>query len=188
MQQHPFSISSSAVSPRRLEFTIRELGDFTSTIGSIKPGSTAFVEGPYGAFVPDLSAQRSLVLIAGGVGIAPMMSILRTLRDRKDSRRVLLLYGNYSHEQIIFENELKSLQQALPLEVVFVLEKPDDSLSNDPGRIREELLERHVSADGRDDFEYFICGPVAMMDMAERYLVRKGVPPALIHSERFDIA
>jgi predicted ferric reductase len=61
-------------------------------------------------------------------------------------------------------------------------------LSAQPGHIREELLERHIPADGRDEFEYFICGPVPMMDMAERYLVRKGVPSALIHSERFDIA
>ena len=76
MQQHPFSVSSSAIHPDRLEFTIRELGDFTSTIGHVTIGSPAFVEGPYGAFVPDLTSSRGLVLIAGGVGIAPVMSIV----------------------------------------------------------------------------------------------------------------
>jgi predicted ferric reductase len=187
MQQHPFSISSSAAHPQRLEFTIRELGDFTSTIGSIKVGSTAFVEGPYGGFVPDLSRRSGLVLIAGGVGIAPMMSILRTLRDTNDSRPVILIYGSHSREQIIFKNELESLKTTLRLQLVFVLEEPDDNLSSEIGRIREDLLERHVPPGRRIDFQYFICGPAPMMDMVEQYFTRRGVPSRLVHSERFDI-
>jgi 3-phenylpropionate/trans-cinnamate dioxygenase ferredoxin reductase subunit len=188
MQQHPFSFSSSAVRPDRLEFTIRELGDFTSTIGRVKAGTTAFLEGPYGAFVPVLSGGNGLVLIAGGVGIAPMMSLLRTLRDMKDQRTVLLIYGSRDKDETIFRDELESLRKMLRLQVVFVQEQADDSLSSESGLIREELLETYLPGAAGRDFQYFICGPVPMMDMAERYLARAGVPHGRIHSERFDIA
>jgi predicted ferric reductase len=188
MQQHPFSIASSAARHSYLEFTIRELGDFTSTIGNVKIGSSVFVEGPYGAFVPDLTSSRGLVLIAGGVGIAPMMSILRTLNDTNDQRPVILIYGNHNREETIFREELLALQKTLTLRITFVLENSDDILSSEPGRISESLLERHIPGDTRDTLEYFICGPAAMMDMVERYLDRVGVPSRLVHSERFDIA
>lgn len=188
MQQHPFSFSSSAARPARLEFTIRELGDFTSTIGSFKSGTSAFLEGPYGAFVPDLSGGDGLVLIAGGVGIAPMMSVLRTLRDKNDQRTVLLIYGSRDKDETTFRDELESFRQVLRLQVVFVPEQADDSLSPESGRISEELLEKYLPDPARQDFQYFICGPAPMMDAAERYLARAGVPHGLIHSERFDIA
>jgi predicted ferric reductase len=188
MQQHPFSISSSAVRSDRLEFTIRELGDFTSSISDVKVGSSAFVEGPYGAFVPDLTSSRGLVLIAGGVGIAPMMSILRTLQDTKDQRPVTLIYGTGNREEASFWEELLQLQKTLRLKVTFVLENLDDSLSTESGRIREDLLERHIPEDTSNAIEYFICGPAPMTDMVERYLDRAGVPSRLVHCERFDIA
>jgi predicted ferric reductase len=176
LQQHPFSFSSSAAQSSRIEFAIRELGDFTSTIKTVKPGTTAFVEGPYGAFVPDFDRKEGLFLIAGGVGIAPMMSMLRTMRDRKDRRPVILIYGNHSLEETIFKDELGSLQQELDLNLVLVF-----------SRIGEELLERHLPRD-RNAFDYFTCGPTPMMDLVEGYLNRSGVPVRQIHSERFDIA
>ena len=79
MQEHPFSITSSAQQPGRIAFTIKALGDFTSTVGAIAPGQTAYVDGPYGAFSPDRHDATGLVLIAGGIGIAPLMCMLRTL-------------------------------------------------------------------------------------------------------------
>jgi ferredoxin-NADP reductase len=85
-------------------------------------------------------------------------------------------------------NELESMKETMRLRVVFVLEEADDSLSAEKGRICEDLPERHFPTDGRADFEFFICGPAPMMDVAERFLTRKGVSPAVVHSERFDIA
>ena len=187
LQQHPFSFSSSAQENRRLEFTIRELGDFTSAIGRVKPGSKAFVEGPYGAFVPDLDRRSGLVLIAGGVGIAPMMSILRTLRDLGDKRPVTLIYGARNKDEAIFREELLVLKNQLALQIVFVLEERDPEFPSESGLIRGELLERCIQPESVDS-EYFICGPPAMMDTVERYLNHRGIPHGRIHTERFDIA
>lgn len=86
MHEHPFSFASSATDNSRIEFTIKALGDFTRTIGSIQPGETAYLEGPYGVFSVDRYPQSpGFVFIAGGVGIVPIMSMLRTLANRKVS-------------------------------------------------------------------------------------------------------
>jgi predicted ferric reductase len=83
MQEHPFSIASSPVAGGHLQFTIKELGDFTRTIGQIQPGETAYVDGPYGAFSIDRYPEAAgYVFIAAGIGIAPMVSMLRALADR----------------------------------------------------------------------------------------------------------
>ena len=182
MQQHPFSIASSAKSSDHIEFVIRELGDFTSTIGRVRPGDTAFLEGPYGAFTPDLSEQSGLALIAGGVGIAPMMSILRTLKDRNDLRPVQLIYGSHNREEATFAEELLAMHDRLNFQVVFVSEAEEHT------RINEAVLDAHLPKVLRGEYQYFICGPRSMMDMAETYLNRVGVPAANIHTERFHIA
>ena len=79
---HPFSFSSSAAAADgRVEMTIRGLGDFTSRIASAKPGQRLFLDGPYGAFTADSASADMLVLIAGGIGVTPMMSIVRTFAD-----------------------------------------------------------------------------------------------------------
>ena len=80
---HPFSFSSSAaVADGRVEMTIRNLGDFTSRIAGVPVGERVYLDGPYGAFTIDRNPADMHVLIAGGVGITPMMSMLRTLADR----------------------------------------------------------------------------------------------------------
>lgn len=93
LQQHPFSFASSALSPHRLEFAIKELSDFTRTIGQVPPGSRAYLEGPFGAFDIDANTSDQTVFIAGGIGITPIMSMLRTLRDRGDRRPLVLIYA-----------------------------------------------------------------------------------------------
>lgn len=83
---HPFSLSSSAaVTDGRVDMSIRNLGDFTSEIDKVPVGRRVYLDGPYGAFTVGNSADVH-VLIAGGIGITPMMSMIRTLADRGDKR------------------------------------------------------------------------------------------------------
>ena len=80
---HPFSFSSSAeVTDGRVEMSIRNLGDFTSAIHKVPVGQRVYLDGPYGAFTIGNPADMH-VLIAGGVGVTPMMSMIRTLADRR---------------------------------------------------------------------------------------------------------
>lgn len=186
LRQHPFTFSGSAHTRGRLEFTIKELGDFTSRIGQVAAGERAWLDGPYGAFTPDAAATR-LLLVAGGIGITPMISILRSMRDAGDKRPATLVFGAAMEEGLVYQRELQALAEVLELKLVFVLEKPPQGWPGESGLISPELLERVLPAD-EPSYEYFICGPDAMMDAAEKALMRRGVPLRRRHSERFNIA
>ncbi|WP_146655790.1 ferric reductase-like transmembrane domain-containing protein [Labilithrix luteola] len=181
---HPFSFSSSAAaSDGRVEMSIRELGDFTDEIGKVPVGRRVYIDGPYGAFTLGHPADMH-VLIAGGVGITPMMSMIRTLADQGDERPVLLLYGSKDWDAITFREELEVLKTRLDLTVVHVLERPPADWKGESGFITVEVLERHMPAPFADH-EYFICGPDIMMDAIEGALGKLNVPISKYHSERY---
>jgi len=185
---HPFSFSSSAAAADgRVEMTIRKLGDFTSTISTIPVGQRVYLDGPYGAFTIDRNPADMHVLVAGGVGITPMMSILRTLADRGDRRPVTLLYGNKDWDSITFREELDALTARLRLTVVHVLSDQPSGWTGERGFITAEVLKRHVPPPFADH-EYFICGPGVMMDAVETALGKLGVPLSKYHSERYSFA
>src|SRR5262249_8089861 len=121
---------------------------------------------------------------AGGVGITPMMSMIRTLADRGDRRPIILLYGSKDWESITFREELEALEQRLNLTVVHVLVKPPAGRTGEKGFINAEVLERHLPPPYHNH-EYFICGPDAMMDAIEKTLSELGVPINKYHSERY---
>lgn len=105
---HPFSFSSSAeAADGCVEMTIRNLGDFTSSIYRVPAGQRVYLDGPYGAFTIGNPADMH-VLVAGGIGVTPMMSMIRTLADREDPRPVVLLYGVQDWESITFRRSSKS--------------------------------------------------------------------------------
>lgn len=185
LQQHPFSFSSSSASPQRLELTIKALGDFTSTIGTVQPGERAFLEGPYGAFTMDTEAPR-VVFIAGGVGITPIMSMLRTARDAGDQRPFLLIYGTSRPERTLFMEQVDELRRQLNLEVVHVFEDAPQDWTGERGMMTPEVLARHLPP-ADTDYQALVCGPAPFMDIAERTLKERGVPLRRMRSERFDI-
>jgi predicted ferric reductase len=181
---HPFSFSSSAAaSDGRVAMSIRKLGDFTGAIEKVPVGRRVYIDGPYGAFTLGEPADLH-VLIAGGVGITPMMSMLRTLADQGDRRPVILLYGSKSWDEITFREELDALRAQLNLTIVHVLENPADDWTGERGYIDAAVLERHVPR-AYADHQYFICGPGVMMDAVERTLGDLEVPISKYHSERY---
>lgn len=185
MQQHPFSFASGATSPR-LEFTIKELGDFTASVKHLRRGDPVWLEGPYGAFTFKPGQAKGAIFIAGGVGITPIMSMLRTFRDQRQSFPMTLVYGNRNWEEVIFREEIEKMSESMPLEVVHVVEEPLDGWEGETGLIRKEILERHLPPD-RHDHHCFVCGPTPMMDVTELALKQMGFPPWNIYSERFDM-
>src|SRR5207244_589503 len=86
-EEHPFTIASSANVTGRLELTVRDSGDFSAVLACLHTGSKVWLDGPHGSFTADVAPDGDgLVLLAGGVGITPMMSMLRTLAERSDTR------------------------------------------------------------------------------------------------------
>jgi len=133
IQEHPFSLASSAERSGQAAFTVKELGDFTSGIGQLEPGTPVYVDGPHGVFSVDLHEAPGYVFLAGGVGSVPIMSMLRTLADRGDERPLYLFYGNPSWEEVVYREELEALQERLDLKVVHVLESAPEEWDSEVG-------------------------------------------------------
>jgi len=181
---HPFSFSSSAAAADgRVEMSIRNLGDFTSEIYKVPVGQRVYIDGPYGAFTIGNPADMH-VLIAGGVGVTPMMSMIRTLADQGDTRPVILLYGSKDWKSITFRDELEALKARLNLTVVHVLANPPAGWTGEQGFINAEMFKRHLPPPYADH-EYYICGPNVMMDAIEAALGEMNVPMSKYHSERY---
>lgn len=187
LHQHPFSVASSARDRHHLEFAIKELGDFTDRIGDVPVGSRAFVDGPYGSLQLPTPAVPGLVLVAGGIGITPIISMLRTLSDDDSPTPVVLLYANESVEDIAYRDELDALAQVIDLTVVHVVADPDEAWTGERGLLTPELIERYLPDTRPTDWHCVLCGPPAMMEAAEQALVDRGIPIDHIDSERFDI-
>ena len=187
--EHPFSFSSSAEESARLTFTIKELGDFTASIKNLSKGQCVYVDGPYGAFSIDRHPHvQEFIFIAGGIGITPIMSMLRTLADRGDSRSLTLIYANNTLETSTFLEEIEKLPLRLNLKLVHVLKSPPEGWSGEKGFINADILERNLPAERiPNKAEIFICGPGPMMNAVEKALIQLGFPMGDFHSERFDL-
>jgi predicted ferric reductase len=181
---HPFSFSSSAeAAGGRVEMTIKNLGDFTGGIQKVPVGRCVYLDGPYGTFTIGNPADMH-VLIAGGIGVTPMMSMIRTLADRGDKRPVILIYGSKDWDSITFREGLEALKARLNLTVVHVLANPPTGWTGEQGFITAELFKRCLPPPYAEH-EYFICGPDVMMDAIEKALKELGVPLSKYHSERY---
>jgi predicted ferric reductase len=184
--EHPFSFSGAADDAPRLEFTIKERGDWTRALQAVRPGTPVFVDGPFGTLCPGRYPRApGYGFVAGGVGIAPIVSMLRTLAARGDRRPLVLVDANDRWEGVLHREELAALARRLRLEVVHVLREPPPGWTGERGLVTDELLAR-VAAPPR--WEWFVCGPPPMMDAVERGLHRAGVPIGRVHAERFDLA
>lgn len=189
LEQHPFSLASSAHRHDQVDFTIKQLGDFTNDISHVPIGQRAFVDGPYGSLTIRVEADAGLFVIAGGIGITPIMSVLRTLADEHSSVAVVLLYANNHRSDIAFVDELHRLQHDsdLDLSVVHVLVQPPAEWAGETGFVTAELIAQHLPQVDPQRWQYMLCGPPPLMQAAEQALITLGIPITRIDSERFDI-
>jgi predicted ferric reductase len=187
-EEHPFSIASSPSPDGLICLTIKESGDFTATVGRLKPGDLATVHGPFGRFSHVFHpGADDLVFVAAGVGITPLMSMLRHLRDRREARRVLLVYANRGAADIVFRGELEAIQSGgFPaLETVHVLSQPPADWDGPTGRLDTEAL--RLLCGGFYGKTFFICCPPIMAAALIRGLRGAGVRPERIHADYFGL-
>jgi predicted ferric reductase len=186
-EEHPFTISSTPSQPQSLQFLIRCSGDWTGLIGCLKSGDTAYIDGPYGRFsYLFINSHSEYVMIAGGIGITPMLSMLRYMADVDETGQVTLIWSNRTREDIVFADEFADLEQRLQgLRVHHIFTRQPDS-SGIRGRLNKDKLDSLLSGCNRQ-VPVFICGPPLMMDEVRKGLIKTGFSPALIHTEEFSL-
>jgi ferredoxin-NADP reductase len=188
VEEHHWTISSSPYQKAFISSTIKESGDFTSTIGLTRPGDKAVVQGPFGRFSYVLHAEdKDIVFIAGGIGITPFIGMLRHMRDTKADLNVLVLYANRSEKDIVFREELAQMaaDERPRLTVVHVLGNPGTDWTGEKGYVDREKMERHVGPVESKGF--YVCGPPPMSAKIIETLLSMGVPYSRIRREIFSL-
>src|SRR6266567_321294 len=183
-----FTIASSPTQHDYVEITVKhEEGGVVSGIlhDHVHEGDLIDVSGPSGLFTFTGRECKCILLIGGGVGITPLMSVLRYLTDRSWPGDIFLLYCVKTPQDIIFREELDYLRRRNPnVRVAISVSRPDGTdWKGATGRIAKELITQFVP-DVASRYVH-ICGPVPMMEAAREMLVELGVPKGRIKTELF---
>jgi len=175
--------------------TVKRIGGgvFSNWVGNqLRPGDTLDVMPPHGSFTTDFSAlkARHLVGIAGGSGITPVISLIKTLLREEPESRFTLLYGNRDSSSVIFLEALAGLKDKHlgRLEIYHFLDAEEQDIELFNGMLNRERLDEAIAAlvlDAAEVDGWFICGPGPMMDAAEGALLDRNIPKERIHIERF---
>ncbi|NLI79752.1 MAG: ferredoxin reductase family protein [Candidatus Riflebacteria bacterium] len=179
-EAHPFSLSAPP-DGRSLRLTVKRLGDFTRRLPDLPPGTPVLIDGPHGIFTAARATGSKVLLIAGGIGITPIRSILEDLLTA--GKDVVLLYTNRAEKSIHLRAELEAVA-AGRARLVHIL-SDDPAWAGEKGYLDEARLKALVA--DLPEREVFQCGPPPMMEKLREILGRLGVPAARVYDERFSL-
>jgi len=175
--------------------TVKRIGGglFSNWVGDrLNAGETVEVMPPHGSFTTDFDPAKSrhLVGIAGGSGITPVLSLIKSTLKYEPNSRFTLLYGNRDSSSVIFLETLAGLKDKHlgRFEIYHFLDAEEQDIALFNGMLNRERLEEAIPAlvpDAAEVDGWFICGPGPMMDAAEGVLLDRNVPKERIHIERF---
>lgn len=184
-EQRSFSMTNGPADPDRIELICKLLpgGLFSGFLATPPPAGTQLtVTGPLGMLAVRLS-HRSIVMVAGGSGLAPLLSMLRDLAARQSMRPVTLFFGARTAADLYAQDEIGHLQTLLPgLEFVPVVEVAAAGWSGATGLVTEAMSGHRDSYEGSDAY---LCGPPPMIDAATAVLLARGVRPQNVHFDAF---
>jgi len=184
-EEHPFSIASSPLDTERLQFIVRSCGDFTERIKYLKNEDTIRIDGPYGRFSHFLLKEKSsVIMIAGGIGVTPMLSMLRSMARSRYTGKVMLIWSNKTRDDIVFADEFSDLAQKIKcLDILHVITR-ESSVQDSFRRITKDSLRTMLKTFDRDA-PVFLCGPPAMMDAVKKILKILGFSASGVYTESF---
>jgi len=173
-QAHPYSVSGLPWNDR-MRFTISDSGDYAREIMRTAPGTRVLIEGPYGAFTTaSAQAGRPLLLVAGGVGVTPIRTILDELPA---GSRPVVIYRSPDQAEVMFREELEALVAARG-GVLHVLAGRRDQYPIDAPRLYQAVPDIR-------DREVFVCGNDSLVAAVRRAVTQCGVPGERFHAEEF---
>jgi len=190
-EAHPFSASSAKTNRynNSIEFMIKEAGDWTRALENIEEGDIATLEGPYGDFFPEPVRESEeteipFVLLAGGIGIPPTLSVLRHEMEKGSQREMYLVWGLAYEEDTFLVDELEEMKKINPNFKYHLIYSNEEVEGFPFGFITNEFLEE-VGADKYRDGHFFVCGPEPMLDASRKLLATGNVSDEQIHLDDF---
>jgi len=180
-EPHPFSLSSSPEAAH-LRLSIKGLGDWTQDVANIKPGKPGRVWGPYGQFTKLALAQplMPLVMIGGGIGITPFLSLIASEVFARRGGKSTLVYAIQDQSSAVYLEELRSRAEALPHFTLIA------HYSDEAGYVDRAYLESVVKQPLLECL-FMICGPPPLMTAMRTLLADAGVSARQIIVEDFEI-
>ena len=179
-----YSISSSPMQESYLEIALNKVGPFTTEMFKLKEGDLLKFKGPYGKFYFSDEIKNDLVLIAGGTGITPLISILRYCTDKELQNRITFFYSVRNPEEIIFHEDIKKLKGQNPnLKYYITITRPEErhEWEGRKGRIDFDLLKDEIQ--NPEQKVYFICGSKEFVESIISMLSQLGVGKGQIRTD-----
>jgi predicted ferric reductase len=185
-ETHPFTVSRYDSVTRMLSISPKCSGPFSCKLPDLQIGTIAWIDGPYGVFTQEAyTTEKPVVLVAGGIGITPFIRLIEKLAEGWP-KQVILFYGNQTEQDIAYKELVEQVVAARPdFKLVHVISKQED-FTGEKGYIDAPLLQKYLG-EKLTAYEYFLCGPDAMMNKVTQALRQKSVDRAVIHSERFSL-
>ena len=189
--QRPMSVSSSADDLSEYEFFIRhvEAGGFTPLLWERSVGDPINIKGPKGKFLLQDDGRRAL-FVASGTGLAPFISMIETLRDRGQTRDIVLLHGVSYDYDLAWREQLTELQAggAFPLRYVATVSRPQQcpDWTGCTGRV-ETIVESQLDEHGLtpENATIYVCGNPEMITAVEEIAAARGFPPEQVRKELY---
>jgi predicted ferric reductase len=187
-RDNPFSISNAPGADGRLQFLIKEAGDMTRGLVKHAVGDIAFLDGPHGRFEIPTDAP-AVVMYAGGIGVAPFVSLLADAVARQERRPLRLLYADKHREQMVDVLALSGAAALPDFQLLPMVEQAEPNWRGLKGRLDAKGLAQALAhpavAPLTGNAHHLVCGPEPMMDAVETALVARGVPVQRVLSEHF---
>jgi len=175
---HPYSLSA-APRPNMLRITVKAIGDHSSALRELEPGTRVWAEGPYGALTASKRSKGKVLLVAGGVGITPMRALFETLPGAAGD--LTLLYRANSTQDLALWDELATIANERGARLMYAVNSPDGERPD----ISAESLRRKLP--DIDEHDVFMCGPPGFAQGVYEALRGAGVPARRIHHESFEM-
>lgn len=188
-EPHPFSLSSAPSADKEtITVMIKEDGDFTSSLDRVNIGDKVTIEGPYGNFYPDEIAENedhAMLLLSGGIGVTPNLSVLREEIAKNSNRRIAFVWGLAYEQDTMYLDEMKKLEAEYPnFSYHFIYSEEEvDGFPN--GFVDDKFIAQEGLEEFYENASWHVCGPGPMLEASKGLLKEKNVTEEQSYIEEF---